>query len=317
MAGLKKTLRINRLIQVLMSREHYLTGPELARRFGVTERTIRRDIAELSELDIGIYNDDRGYKIYSDRHMQIPYSLTRDEWSLLNRMIQTSAYAGIKDVKKRSEQLMAKLKSLSKTDSQPVEGDSVKLGDVMSPDRVTISLGDLESSIRDSRRCVILYQGLLDAEPAQRLIDPYAVVIRAGMWYLIAFDRARDDYRTFRIDRIKGLKPSAERFKRLSSFSIEDYFKDSWGVFRGKPMKVQVELKGIAARLAAEREWPEERSLKWTAEDTAVLSATVCGEDEIASWVLSFGPDAHVIKPKRLRDRVKQSLSRSLERYDD
>ena len=313
MKKLPKSLRIPKLLDLLGSNRNYLTARELAHTLDITERTLYRDIDSLTRLGYPVYHD-CGYKL----HRSLPIrkaSLTQDDLQTLKVLADTSPIAKIPEIKQRCLQLLSKLEGMLPVESDVLDESLISTGDGLTPDQLMISLSKLETTLTKKQECIVSYHGLRDDEPIERTIQPYALTIRAGNWYLIAYDLGRKDFRTFRLERIYKLIITKKTFKRDSKFDIETFFAHSWGVFRGKPTNVKIRLHGIAARIASERNWPKDRKLKWENEHTAVLTATVEGTEEILAWIMSLGNEAEVLAPKSLRESVIKHLALTLNSY--
>ena len=314
MKRLPKSLRIPKLLDLLGSNRHYLTARELAKTLNITERTFYRDIDSLSRLGHPVYRD-RGYKLLKILPRQ-KAALTQEDLQTLRVLADTSPIAKVPEIKQRCLVLLSKLEDLLPFEANDPDDSVISTGDGLSPDQLLFSLNKLETALTKRLECVVFYQGLRDDEPVERTTQPYALTIRAGNWYLIAYDIDRNAYRTFRLERIFKLTLSKKLFKRDEKFDLGEYFANSWGVFRGKPTQVKIRLYGIAARIASERNWPKDRKLKWEDDHTAILTATVEGTEEILAWVMSLGANAEVLAPKALKDHIIKNLTLTLKTYE-
>lgn len=296
MAKLTKNLRLHRLIQILGTNQHYLTAHLLAKRLSVTERTIYRDLDDLSRLGYPIFNHN-GYKLHKDQPFYRS-SVTQDDLQTLRLLLSSSPTARIPEIRQRCNVLLNKIESMVPYDVYENPESFISTSDGISPDSIRVSISQVEKAINDQLISTIRYHGLNDKTPRTRTIHPYALTIRAGNWYLIAFEQDKKDYRIFRLERIKKFEIGSDSFVRDEDFDLDEFFRNSWGVIKGKPTKVKIRLTGIAARLAAERNWPKDRKIEWIDESTAILTVTVDGTDEIVSWVMSMGENAVVLEPK-------------------
>lgn len=314
MSRLPKSIRIYRLIDLLNSKRHYLTSKAIAEELGIAERTVFRDIDALTRLGVPVYNDN-GYKLADTYAVRKP-SLSPDDIQTLKMLIHASPLMKLRDLQNRSNMLVAKLENLLPQGCLDEE-IPFSTGDEIKPHKLKVKISDLEEALNKRRVCLILYQGLKDKEALQRTIFPYAITIRAGCWYLVAFDADRKDFRTFRLERIEKMRMLRDQFKRDKTFKIEEHYANSWGVFRGKPTRVKVRLTGFAARIASERNWPTDRELKWKDNETAILSATVEGTEELVAWTLSMGRHAEILSPAALRQQAIKEAEMILESYSN
>ncbi|MDP8244755.1 MAG: transcriptional regulator [Candidatus Hinthialibacter antarcticus] len=314
MARLPKSIRINRLVELLRPNQHYQTAEKLAQELKVTERTFYRDLGALSNLGYSVYHD-RGYKLHKTMP-PVKASLSPEDLQTLRLLTDTSSLHKLPEVKQRCIILFSKLENIVPVETDETDETMICTGDGLSPDQLKISLKKIEAALSKKSVCQVSYQGLKDNKPLERTIHPYGLTIRAGNWYLVAFDEERNDFRTFRLERIFKLKVEQVTFKRDDRFNLDNYFANSWAVFRGKPTKVKILLKGIAAKIATERNWPKDREIEWQDDNTAILTATVNGTEEIMAWVMSLGSDAELLAPKLLKNQLIKALQRTLAGYE-
>lgn len=299
---MKKSIRLLRIVQLLMSRAYYLTAKELANRLHVDERTIFRDIVDLRELGYWI-DSGNGYKLM--QHYPSPtLPISQHDLVALQTLIQSSPLLRLPDMDTRFETLMGKLELLvqdsqSAPASLPVHSATAHINP-----NYKINMQELEKAIHNQFAITMLYQSLDEPSPHERVIHPYALTFRAGEWYLISYAPERRDYRTYRLERIHTLTVTKDKFVRDPDFDLETMFNQSFGVFRGELINVVIRLTGKAARLASERVWHEGTEITWENETTAILRTQVQGTTEILKWTLSMGSEAEVLEPQELREET-------------
>ena len=143
---------------------------------------------------------------------------------------------------------------------------------------------------------------------SDRNIDAYGLVCRSGHWYLVGFDRERQEIRAFRLSRVaSGFEVTGEGSGPPTGFRASDHVRvGPWGA--GEPEeRARVALSPDVAWWATKgvpgTEVGETLHDGWV---EMVLPAGP-GED-LASWVLSFGPDAEALEPAWLREEVVARL---------
>jgi predicted DNA-binding transcriptional regulator YafY len=118
--------------------------------------------------------------------------------------------------------------------------------------------------------------------------------------------------RTLRVDRIRTIKPLAEKFERPKDFDPEDYLGRSFGIYsEGEQEKVQIEFAKEAARTVLEREWHPTQRIEQGAGGKVTLKMTVQGLHEVARWVLYHAPYAKALEPKELRAMVAANAAKA------
>ncbi|MER7251757.1 YafY family protein [Kribbella sp. NPDC000426] len=212
---LNTSARLLRLLSLLQARALW-TGPELAERLGVTTRTIRTDVDRLRQLGYPVEAATGltgGYRLGAGAALP-PLLLDDDEAVAVAIGLRTAANGGVEGIGETSIRALAKLEQVlpprlrhrvnamqSATLAVPGAGPQVD-ADVM----IAIA-----AAIRDEHRLRFDYAGH-DGRPSSREVEPHRLVSMGRRWYLIAWDPDRDDWRTFRADRITPKIPGGPRF---------------------------------------------------------------------------------------------------------
>ena len=120
--------------------------------------------------------------------------------------------------------------------------------------------------------------------------------------------------KTYRIARFQSLRMIDAAAQRPDKFSLDEYFGNAWGVFRGKESyDVEIEFTKEAASLVAETRWHKTQEIRREPDGRAILSFSVDGLDEILWWVLGWSGRAKVIQPEKLREMVVEKLKTAIE----
>jgi proteasome accessory factor B len=145
-------------------------------------------------------------------------------------------------------------------------------------------------------------------QPEPRLVDPYHLANINGEWFLFAYDHARKDIRTFVPARIQSVKPTGKSFERPQKFSLEKRLRDSFGVHSGEgEFAVVIRFNARAADYIREKKWHPSQTLRNLKGGGAELKMKLSSLSEVQRWVLSWGGDAKVVRPRELAEAVKQS----------
>jgi proteasome accessory factor B len=201
------------------------------------------------------------------------------------------------------------------------------------PDTISLNLADIEQSISFRTRA----EQILDLEvfdvlaraaarrdqieldyrkpgakiSESRIVDPYHLANINGEWYLFAYDHARKDIRTFAPARIKSVKPTGKTFERPEKFSLEKRLRGSFGVHSGQgEHEVVLRFNPRAADYVREKKWHESQQLRELKGGGVELKLKLSSLFEIERWVLSWGGDAKVLKPRELAAAVRQAAER-------
>jgi len=161
----------------------------------------------------------------------------------------------------------------------------------------------------------LLYRkpGSQRAEP--RLVDPCHLANINGEWFLFAWDHARKDIRTFVPARVRSAQPTGHTFTRPHNFSLEARLRDSFGVHSGHGQyAVVLRFNARAADYVREKKWHPSQQLCERPGGGVELRLQLSSLAEIQRWVLSWGGDAVVVKPRELADAVRAAARLILRR---
>ncbi|MFC8528943.1 helix-turn-helix transcriptional regulator [Nocardia sp. NPDC057227] len=202
----------------LLQTHRWWRAAELAERLEITERTVRRDIDRLRELGYpvdattGRYG---GYRLAAGTHMP-PLILDDDEAVAVAIGLRYAAEADIDGIEETSLRALMKIEQLLphrlRRRVSALQSSVSSLRRITDEDLVDPgTLGVLAAACRDHEEVRFGYRRR-DGENSPRLVQPHQLVTAGRRWYLVALDRDRDDWRTFRLDRIGEPRPVGSRF---------------------------------------------------------------------------------------------------------
>ncbi len=102
---------------------------------------------------------------------------------------------------------------------------------------------------------------------------------------------------------------------RLCVRGLDDFMRHSFKVMHDEVYTVKVRISPGWARWVGEKIWHESQKAKKNGDGSLELTFRIAGLDEIKRWVLSFGPEAVVLEPEKLKEMVRKDLSRNLAQY--
>ena len=117
------------------------------------------------------------------------------------------------------------------------------------------------------------------------------------------------------MDRIKILKVTDERFTLPKDFNLDDFMRHSFNVMHDELYTVKVRISPGWARWVGEKIWHESQKVSKLPDGGLEITFRVAGLDEIKRWILSFEPEAAVLEPENLRERIRKDLSKTLNQY--
>ena len=209
--------RLLALLSLLQVRREW-TGQELADRLEVGPRTIRRDVDKLRTLGYPIEAAPGvagGYRLGNGGELP-PLLLDDAEAVAVAVGLRTAATGGIAGIEETSVRALTKLEQVLPGRLRrrvSALSDATSTFGVEGPQIDPEVLASLAGACRDQTRLRFSYVAR-DEKSSTRVAEPAAVVYSGHRWYLVAFDLDRDDWRTFRLDRIRGRVRAGERGHR-------------------------------------------------------------------------------------------------------
>ncbi len=146
-----------------------------------------------------------------------------------------------------------------------------------------------------------------------RVVDPHQLANINGEWFLFAYDHLRKDFRKFVPARIKGIKKTGKIFERLEKFSLDKQLRDSFGVHSAQgEFQIVIRFNEKVADYIREKRWHDSQQLKELKSGGVELSMKLSSLPEVERWVLGWGGNAVVVKPKELAEMVKSAAKKLL-----
>lgn len=195
-------------------------GAELAERLGVSRRTVRRDVERLRELGYPVQatmGADGGYRLMAGKAMP-PLVLDDEEAVAIAVGLRAGAGHAIEGVEEASVRALAKLEQVLPSRLRhrvsALQAATLPLaigggGDSAAVDPHTLTV--MAAAVTGREKLRFHYRSG-DGATSRRLTEPYRLVSTGRRWYLVAYDLHREDWRTFRIDRVGEPAATGARF---------------------------------------------------------------------------------------------------------
>jgi predicted DNA-binding transcriptional regulator YafY len=305
--------RLLALLSLLQARRDW-SGPELAARLGVARRTVRRDIERLRDLGYpveSVSGPAGGYSLRAGTAMP-PLLLDDDEAIAIAVGLRTAARASVTGIEETAVRALVKLEQVlpahlrrrvaalgSATVAPPIPGPTAD------PQHLTV----IAAACRD-RECLRFAYRRRDGTESRRLVEPHNLVNLGRRWYLVAWDRGREDWRTFRLDRLSRPGPAGRRFapRPLPAKDAAAFVEQR---IAGAPNRFEatVTLHASAEEMAARFPFHAGRIERRDAD-----SCTYRTGDDNLGWlalrVAMFGVDFDVLEPPELIEQLQELSDR-------
>jgi len=303
-------MKINRLLEItiiLLNRKS-VTARELADRFDVSTRTIYRDLDVLSTAGVPVYtNKGNGGGI----------SLLEDY--ALNKTLLSE---------QESESLVLALKTLQATKYPEIDMVLDKIGGLFknteASDWVDIDLSPWGSQpneynkFADIKRAILKRQVISfcyinsNGERSTRSMEPMRLIFKGLAWYLWGYCRVKNDFRVFRISRMKDLQLCQDFFQRRKHDPpvIDDASSTS-------PRSMQMRLKFHPEVLYRVYDDFDDAMIEKKEDGSCELSVTFPVDEWVYGFLLSFGEHVEVLEPEHIRLTILNKLKKALKNYQD
>ncbi|WP_329086259.1 MULTISPECIES: helix-turn-helix transcriptional regulator [unclassified Streptosporangium] len=208
------SMRLLRLLSLLQTR-HDWSGTELADRLGVTTRTVRRDVGRLREFGYPVHatQGTAGYRLGAGASLP-PLLLDDDEAVAVVVGLRTSAGGSVSGLEETSLRALTKLEQVLPSRLRhrvnTLHTATVRVGGT-GPTVSSDTLMVIAEACRRHERLRFDYTSPRGGGTV-RCVEPHSLVSFGRHWYLVAWDTGRDDWRTFRVDRLTPRVPTGPRF---------------------------------------------------------------------------------------------------------
>ncbi|MEV5165721.1 YafY family protein [Streptomyces werraensis] len=325
-----RAARLIKMVLLLQSRPS-MTAAELAQELEVSERTVTRDAQALSEAGVPVYADRGrigGYRLVGGYRTRLT-GLARSEAEalFLSGVPGALREMGLEDAAsaarlKVSAALLPSLRDASRTAAQRFHLDAPNW--FREPETPEL-LPAVADAVWDDRRITARYRrgsGERRHE-VERELEPYGLVLKAGVWYLCARVTGRDSFRVYRIDRFTAVEPREERFERAEDFDLPAFWEERAEQFARSILRAEV-----VVRLSAEgvRRLPyavdagavrevlegvaEPRDGEWV-----TVTLPVESEEVARTQLASLGAEVEVLEPLSLREWFAAEAERLVRLY--
>ena len=299
-----KTMKDNRLFRILyyILEKGKVTASELADKFEVSVRTIYRDIDSISSAGIPIYalqGKGGGIEIAED------FVLSKSLLSENEKQQIMSALQGLDNTRVQHEnELLTKLSALFKMKN--TSWIEVDFNNWQNNKLYEKTFNDIKSAILSKNIVSFTYFSSNEKETSRR-VKPVRLLFKGQDWYLYALCLLRNDFRYFKLSRIKNLETHTEKF--------DDNFED---VVLKKEMPYEniVHIKVKFDRKAAFRVY-DELNGEITEDDEGNLYAEIeiPNDYNLFNYIFSFGDGAEVLEPKEIRMQIKEMINKMAGKY--
>jgi len=312
--------RVDRLMAIVVRLQgrRVVRAEDIADYFGISVRTVYRDIAALGEAGIPILSEPGiGYGLAKGYHLP-PVMFTSEEASALFIGATLVDHFTDASLRKQMESALLKIRSVLPRDRQDFLDRLERSTAVVSrrltplPRLASETLIPIQSALAGRRVLALDYQGAQRRELTKRQVEPLGLVHYSDNWHLIAYCRLRRDVRDFRTDRICKIQLRNELFSGHDDFSLRRYLEAA--AQEGKFQSAQVKFQpAVIERIR--REWFGRLAQEQQQGDGIVVTLLAYSLEWLAEGILSYGSSAEVLAPARLKELVAAEAAKVAAQY--
>lgn len=301
-------MKLNRLLEIttLLLNKKTVTAAELADRFGVSTRTIYRDIDVLSASGVPVYcsqGTGGGISILED------YTINRTVLSDSERDSVQFALQALQSTKyPETDTVFEKLGSIFKNSA--TDWISIDFSPWGSNPNANDRFTDIKAAILQSRVIEVDYINAFN-EKSTRQIKPLRLIYKSQAWYLEGHCLVKQDYRLFRISRIKKVTITEKSFDRSKVRMTKPKSQDA----SSKRPDVHLVLKfskDVLYRLYDDYDDDQQHD---NGNDTYTLEITFPEDEWVYGYILSFGNSVEVLEPEHIRNNIAARAEKIAKKY--
>jgi predicted DNA-binding transcriptional regulator YafY len=313
--------RIDRLTAILiqLQTKRVVKAEEIADRFEISLRTVYRDVRALMEAGVPIGSEaGKGYFIVDGYHLP-PVMLSQEEASamltagkLIEKMTDDS-------IRKAYESALLKIKSvLNDSEKDHLENLQSSIQVFRLPEQNVEHPNEYMAEITKavSHKCVLSleYSSVNTNEQTKRDVEPIGIVHYSGRWHLIAWCRLRNGYRDFRMDMIKAMKNTGDKFDSRNLYTLEEYFKSLMRTHQEMEKVTVLFDKAVSKYLRNSRYYygyVSEEEL----EDKTRMTFLIGSFKSFCRWLLMYGTAVELESPDKLRETMEELIDELVIHY--
>jgi len=305
-----KTNQFSRIVDIAcnlnLHRKAGLSPEDMAVQYGVSSRTIRRDINTLQ--DLGVQVELEGGRFFLVGSFLPPVTIFPSEATVILmglRLLASNANAYYDRISSTftklncvappplQEEIRKTLEWLRKREANPA------LAMVMD----TLAIGWVER-----RRVRIKYQSQEHTSPAWITVEPYFIQPVAALHatYLIAWNVKADSMRTYKVERIEAAELTDEQYEVPDSFRIDQHLENAIGIVPGDKVEtVRLRFSKNMARTALETRWHHSQTSARQRDGSVIVTMKLAKDSwELVRFVLGYGAEVEVLEPVTIKQKV-------------
>ncbi len=305
--------RLQRLSAILIQLQSggWVKSQKIAERFDISIRTVYRDIQSLEATGVPIIGEaGHGYRLV-DGYRLPPVQFSYQEAAAMFTAEKLMERHTDKGLDQHFKSALFKIKSiLRQTDKDFVNALEDNIQVMANPylpetDQSASYIQSLIEAIASKTKMHLQYQSRETDKITARDIDPVGIFHSMSKWHLIAWCHVRQDYRDFRLDRIKSLNKTEDKFtqthptlkKYLSKFTQKE-----------KLIRIELKINKEHSQYLGDQKYYSGYISEKIIGDKVIMTFLTASMNGFAHWYMMIGEYAEIVQPQELKDEVRKML---------
>ena len=328
MSELSQIQRMIKILQIL-SIGRKVTTKELRRRFDetVSLRTLQRDMLALSDSGVPLVNEkltaNENTWFLMDHFKQfIPIPLEMNEYLAMEMLKANLSILKNTSIENDVEKLTKKIEQIL-PDELFLQATTAKFSNLLT----NYSMGQYDYSgkndiinklieaITKRRKCLVTYDSANTQKENKFYIEPEKLLSYHSGLYLIFYVRTQNEFWLLAVHRILDLKVFDDVFPNDHPFNEEEFVKNRFGLFSGKPEKIKLKFDKSIRHYIEHNHWHATQKFSNDKKGNLILEMETAATPELISWILGWNMNVQVMKPKGLIEEIRKNLVETLAKY--
>jgi predicted DNA-binding transcriptional regulator YafY len=216
------------------------------------------------------------------------------------------------------EPLLARLSAAIGSQEHPAEEVQSRIR-ILHMARRTLPLKHFQVAARavlERKQLAMQYYNRERDDVTQRVVSPQRLVHYRDNWYLDAWCHLRGNVRSFSVDAIREAQLMDEPAREVPAAELDEVLGSGYGIFSGRATQwAKLRFSPQRARWVSSEAWHPNQRGTFEADGCYTLEVPYSDDRELVMDILKHGPDVEVLGPLVLRQRVKDLLTQTLQRY--
>jgi len=301
--------------------EKFPNCSSIAKEYEVSSRTIQRDIEYMKDMlkaPIEYSAAKRGFYYSEENYMLPSIDIKESEFfglyvaeKALEKYKNTPIYDKLSSV---FEKLQSFLPDEIKINTSWIDSEFTFLEDstvTIKPEIWEILLSGLRN-----KKIVEIYYKTPGKDRTKRDIKIYHMINHSGQWYVLAYCNLKKTILLFALSRIDEALLLKESYEIPQNFDFHQHMGAHFGIMiDSKEFEIKIRFSPSQAPYVRERTWHKTQSISERKDGSLDLTFSTNSKFEVKRWIMSWGKDAKVLKPKDLAIEIEEDLKRAIENY--